>query len=75
MIFYQRYFYQQMISFGEPKNDSPKAFLLTLSKASYRTFVRRRRLFPRLRVFLEVYQLVEKYFFDKLKARLGVLSH
>ena len=42
------------ISFGEPRIGSPKAFLLTSSKAAYRTFVRLRRLFPRLRVFLEV---------------------
>ena len=39
---------------------------LTLSRVAYRTFVRRRRLFPRLRVFLEVCQLIKKYFFDKL---------
>ena len=48
--------------FREAENGFPKAFLLTSSTDAYRTIVRRRRQFPRLRAFFIVCQRVDKEF-------------
>ncbi|MBQ8931325.1 MAG: hypothetical protein IJ045_02705, partial [Ruminiclostridium sp.] len=43
-----------MQKFREAENGFPKAFLLTSSPDAYRTIVRQRRQFPRLRAFFIV---------------------
>ena len=55
------------------KNGSPKAFLLTLSTAPRRTYVRLSGLFPRLRAFFFVRQRADNYFVYTLRHRISTV--